>query len=236
MDDFERYGDYDEIEDESQKNSSTVFSIIKIIAGLLIFAVIGVVAARIFTFNYYPSEMKRLYFTSELTDFYRASDGEFEVYTQSLRAPYDDANQGNFFCDYLIIVPEAGHLQICMRYNRSLADGLKQNYGFDGFDTENEEQFSFRLWRSGGESADGYEIGRLSAVEWDEFAMYRYCRLSFEDVDFGFDSEDGADWIRLEIFIDGVEKDGPFMVAIYENNDDYSKFSEYRLKKGEIPR
>jgi hypothetical protein len=65
--------------------------------------------------------------------------------------------------------------------------------------------------------------------------MYRYCRLSFSDVDFGYTSEDGADWIRLEVFIDGVEKEGPFMIAIYENNDEYSKFSKYKLSKGERP-
>lgn len=236
MDDFERYGDYNEIEEESPKKANIISLIIKIAAALLIFAVVAVVGGRMFTFTYYPPEMKKLYFTPDLTEFYHSVGGDADILTQSLRAQYDDAEEGNFFCDHLIIVPEAGHLQVCVRYNVSLADGLLENYGFSDFDVDNQSQFSFRLWRNGDEeNPGGWEVGELVAVEWDEFLMYRYCRLSFEEVDFGFDSEEGADWIRLEIFIDGVNKRAPFMIAIYENNEEYSKFTDYKLKKGDIP-
>ncbi len=236
MEDYERYGDYNETDDEGPKRKNILSLVLKIVASLLIISVVGVVGARMFTFSYYPSDMKKLYFTPSLSEYYRSNDGSIEILTQSLRAQYDDPKEGNFFCDHLIIVPEAGHLQICLRYNRSLTEGLKENYGFDGFDPDNEEQFSFRLWRNGNATTpDGWEIGKLEAVQWAEFAMYRYCRLSFSDVDFGYTSEDGADWIRLEVFIDGVEKEGPFMIAIYENNDEYSKFSKYKLSKGERP-
>lgn len=236
MEDFERYGDYNETEDESPKTKNIWSLVLKIVASLLIISVVGVVGARMFTFSYYPPEMKKLYFTPSLLEYYNSKDGSIEILTQSLRAQYDDPNEGNFFCDHLIIIPDAGHLQICLRYNVSIVDGLKEHYGFENFDPKGECQFSFRLWRNGNSTdPDGWEVGKLAAVQWTEFAMYRYCRLSFENVDFGFTSEDGADWIRLEIFIDGVEKDGPFMVAIYENNENYSKFSKYKLTKGERP-
>lgn len=236
MDDFERYGDYNETEDDTPKRKNIISLVFKIVAAVLIVSVIGIVAARMFTFSFYPKSMKRIHFTPTLTDFYYSVDGDIGALTQDIRAQYDDADEGNFFCDHLIIVPDAGYLQICLRYNVSLADGLKDNYGFDNFDPDNKEQFSFRLWRNGNsEDTDGWEIGKLVEVEWDEFAMYRYCRLSFEQVDFGMDSSDGADWIRLEVFIDGVKKDAPFMIAIYENNEAYSRFTKYKLTRGERP-
>jgi len=43
-------------------------------------------------------------------------------------------------------------------------------------------------------------------------------------------------WLRLEIFIQGVEMEKPYMVAIYENNEVYSKFQDYRLSGEEVPK
>ena len=232
MDDLERYGDYNETEELVPKRSP-VGLILKIISSVLILAVVGVVGVRMFTFNYYPKEMGTLYFTDRLTEYYNAKDGDIVALTQKLRAPYDNPNEGNFFCDRLIVVPEIGQLQVCLRYNRSLADSLSLNYGIADFDTENAEQFSFRLWKNGdGSGSEGYETGRLVYSEWASFAMYRYCKLVFEDVDLS----ENADWIRLEVFIDGVEQGNPFMIAIYENNEGYSEFSKYIPKKGELPR
>ena len=176
MDDFERYGDYNEIDDEPPKRRNFVTLIIKLAAALVIIAVVGVVGVRMFIFDHYPAEMRKLYFTPALTDYYNSADGMFTPLTQNLRAPYDNADEGNFFCDHLIIVPEAGHLQICLRYNKSIVSSLEENYGFSGFDIYNEEQFSFRLWRSStAENPGGEEVGKLVQTRWDEFAMYRYC-------------------------------------------------------------
>ena len=40
---------------------------------------------------------------------------------------------------------------------------------------------------------------------------------------------------RLEIYIEGFEGGKPFMIAVYENNEEYSKLDEYKLSKGEKP-
>ncbi|MBO5907797.1 MAG: hypothetical protein J6Q85_06580 [Clostridia bacterium] len=237
MDDFERYGDYNEVEDAPKK--STGLKIIKAVAIVVCFSVIGLLAFRVFSFNFYPDAMKRVTFTDTLSSYYSERDGELEVLTQTLRTPYDDADKGNFFCDHLRIVKDAGYLQITVRYNESLRRVLLENYGTE-VDIEDKTVFSFRLYKSG----EGGEVGRLVYTEWDSFMMYRYCKLVFEDVDFGTET-DPVNWIRLEIMIDGVQytdkadntkKDKVFMIPVYENNENYSKFSEYKLSSGEVPR
>ena len=62
-----------------------------------------------------------------------------------------------------------------------------------------------------------------------------FCKLVFDEVDLGLDGGDKVEWIRLEIYIEGLERETPFMIAVYENNDEYSKLDEYKLSKGEKP-
>ena len=234
MDDFERYGDYNEIDEPPSKNR---ISLILAIAAMAVIAlVVVVIGIRLYTFNHYPQSMKTLYFNDALTEYYNTKGGDIEVYTQDLRAPYDDAKNGNFFCSELMLIPEINQLQICLRYNNSLSRTLLENYGFEGFDPQNELQFSFRLWRDGDENTpEGYETGSLSVAKWESYAMYRYCKLVFDDVELDRDGDDAVEWIRLEIFIEGLDLQNPFMVAIYENNEEYSKLEEYKLSRGEKP-
>lgn len=234
MDDLERYGDYNEIDEPPVKNTGAL--VIKIVAAVLIAAVVGVLGARLFIFNYYPNSVKDLYFTPTLTEYYNANGGEIGAKTQKLLYPYDDNDEGNFFGSNLIVVRGAGVLQVTLRYNVSLGDSLEKNYGLSDFDPDNREQFIFRLWRDGvSESDAGSEVGRLAHIEWDSFAMYRYAKLVFEDVDFG-DGEDAIEWIRLEVFVDGAEKDEPFMILVYENHEERSGFDDYRLARREEPK
>ena len=88
MEDFERYGDYNEIDEPPSKNKMNL--ILAISAILVIVLVAVVIGIRLFTFNHYPKAMKNLYFNDALTEYYNANDGDIEVYTQDLRAPYDD--------------------------------------------------------------------------------------------------------------------------------------------------
>ena len=88
MDDFERYGDYNEIEEAPKK--SAVLKTIKIVAIIVCFSVIGVLGFRVFTFNYYPDSMTKLTFTDNLTAYYNERGGDIEVLTQKLRTRYDD--------------------------------------------------------------------------------------------------------------------------------------------------
>lgn len=233
MDDMERYGDYNEVDEAPGK--SPVLTVIKTVAVVLIFAVVGLIAFRLFTFNYYPRAMKNVYFTDALTAHYNEQGGDVHALTQKLRAQYDDPDDGNFFCDHLVVIPAISELQITIRYNTALESALAEERGDD---TLEPDDFTFRLWKyDESNDASVCVIGNLVACEWDEFLMYRYARLAFDGVDLG-SAEDGNDvkWIRLEIFVDGVEREEPFMVCIYENHEVYSAFDEYRFSSSEVPR
>ena len=235
MDDLERYGDYNEVDEPPTK--SPVLTIIKITAAVIALAVVGLLGFRLFLFNYAPSNVSSLYFTENLTEYYNSTNGNIVALSQKLRAPYDDPELGNFFCDNVIVIPGCGEIQLSLRYNASVGNNFLEEYKFDGFDPDNPDQFSFRLWRDGkSEGDEGCEIGTLTVSEWSSYSMYRYFKLVFDGIDFeGENEDDKIEWIRLEIFVDGIDKDEPFMVAVYENHEGYSKFEEYLPSKGERP-
>lgn len=223
MSDYELYGDYNEV-DEPPKKSGVGF-IIKIVAIALCFAVVAFIGFRLFTFNYYPSSVTRLYFNDTLTQYYNDNDGNIDVRTQKLTS-YNDPKEGDFFAGYWLIIREAGQLQVTIRYNTALADKL-------GVDFENDD-IRFTVRRSGGdENAKGAAAGvdtdaTLSVCEWDEFMMYRYSKLVFDGVDF----DESVDWLRLDIRIDGVEREEPFMLTLYDAS---VELSEYKLSTEDRP-
>lgn len=238
MEDMERYGDYNEVDEPPLKRNTTVVLIIKIMAIVAVVALIGVLAFRIVLFNYYPDTMKNIYFTEGLTDYYQKTDGDIGALTQKLRAPYDDADDGNFFCDNLIVVREAGELQVSLRFNVSAISNIEKKLGLSGLSADDADLLSFRLYKSGESKAEAdHLIGSLAAEPITEsLLMYRYYKLSFTDIDFG-EGENKIEWIRLEVFVKGQAEDEPFAkIPIYEDNEDYSSFTEYELSKSEVPR
>jgi hypothetical protein len=53
-------------------------------------------------------------------------------------------------------------------------------------------------------------------------------------VDFSTERGDEVKWMRLEVFIRGACADEPYaMVAVYENNENYSRFDDYKLSRKE---
>lgn len=237
MDDYERYSDYNEIDESPKKSVASKVIKIAIIAVCLI--VVAAMAVRLIMFNYYPKAMKKLYFNDTLTAYYNAQGGNIGAKTQSLRAPYDDADDGNFFADNLIVIEGAGQLQLSLRLNTSILDTIKKDYGADI--ELNKDSFTFELYRD--PRVDGEEnasvtpekIGELAYVEYDSFAMYRYYKLVFDGVNFESGADTAVEWLRVEIRINGVEMKEPYMIAVYENHEDYDKFSPYKPSKSEKP-
>ena len=242
MDDLDRYGDYNEI-DYAPTSKNPIALFIKILIAVIIVSVVGIIGFRIALFNYYPQEMKTVYFNDTLTEYYNAEGGNIDVKTQGLRAPYDDAEQGNFFCDNLFVIFGADQLQLSLRYNVSVSENIVAKYGIKDFDVES-DFLTFRL-------VDNY--GRVySDLSYEADAslmMYRYKKLVFDGVEL-LDSTDGTnpEWIRLEIFItdprggeiistkDSQGNPEPFaMVPVYENNEDYNIFNDYELSDKEAP-
>ena len=234
MEDMERYGDYNEVDESPSKNPVTM--LLKGVLAAVCFAVIGFLAFRIFLFNYYPAEIKDLYFNNTLTEYYNAHGGDMEVLTQELRAPYDDEDDGNFFCDNLFVIRDADQLQVSLRYNDAIEAIFLEKYGIDiseaGFDA-----FTFRLVRNPvTEEGEPVLLAENPEIITDSLMMYRYAKLVFDGVEFGLDAgENKAEWIRLEIELKGTEKSTVFMIPVYENNVDYASFDEYKLSAKERP-
>ena len=246
MDDMERYGDYNEVDEPPKK--SIVGIVLKSFMILIVLLVVGTLGFRMVLFNYYPDSMKQLYFTDSLTAYYNANSGNISAKTQELRAAYDNPDSGNFFCSNLIVIPELGQLQITIRYNVSLMDTLTEDKTVDLQNPSPDDPtlFTYRLYKSG-ESKDEADhiVGTLVACESDSFLMYRYYKLVFDGIDFGsveYDadgkviSDDEIDWIRLEVFVKGDKESEPYSrIAIYENHAEYSKFTDYTPSAGEKP-
>ena len=234
MEDMERYGDYNEVDESPSKNPVT--TVLKVVLTAVCFLVIGFLIFRIIIFNYYPREIKNLYFSDALTAYYSSTGGDIEVLTQKLRAPYDDEDAGNFFCDNLLVVTEADHLQISLRYNDAIHATFLEKYGVDisesGFDA-----FTFRLVRNPiTDDGEPVLLAENPEIITDSLMMYRYAKLVFDGVEFGLDAgENKAEWIRLEIELGGTEKPTVFMIPVYENNSDYASFDEYKPSAKERP-
>ena len=231
MEDIERYGDYNEV-DEAPGGDGTVIKLLKIGILALCAAVVGLILFRVILFNYYPKSIKDIYFNDSLTAYYESAGEDFSAKSQSLRAPYDDPDFASFFCDNLIVIEDAGQLQVSVRYNSSIFDSIKTKYGVE-LDPKAADLFSFELERVPGGNEQPYVIGELDYSHSESLMMYTYYKLVFDGID-SAELGDGA-WVRLKITINGVEKAKPYYILVYENTDEYGFFSDYELKGREKP-
>ena len=233
MDDFERYSDYNEYEDDEPRSRGTVGLILKILVGVVVASVVGLVAFRIIIFHHYPDSVKNIYFNEKLTAHYNEHDGDITALTQNMRAEYDNPDEGNFFASNLIVIPEINQLQFSVRYNTSLMTALEQKYGIK-LDPDDPSNFNFSLAVLPLSKNDGtaYKTGTLSVCNFDESLMYRYYKLVFDDVDLSLEGESEI-WIRLEITVNGITIEEPFMILVYEDTKT-ATFEEYKLSEKEL--
>ncbi len=266
MEDMERYSDYNEYEDDAPKSKNPVTLIIKILIAIVCFSVIGMLIFRMIFFNYYPAAMKNIYFTDELLSYYEKTDGEINAQTQSLRAPYDDPDYANFFCDNLIIIKGAGELQLSVRFNSAALERMIAASEYETLVRDDPDLLTFRLVDN-----YGFVYDAVAYKEYDKSLFYNYYKLVFSGIEFEdyangdfpklheftYKNELGKyvtetietagkhpEWIRLEIFVKGqkteIDEGGmkvPFAaVAVYENNSSYNKFTPYELSDKELPK
>ena len=233
MDDMERYGDYNEIDEPPRK--SPVLLTLKIIAFVLIFSVVGILAVRLIMFNYYPENMKTLYFNDALTAFYNEKDGDIGAKTQKLKAPYDDEKEANFFCDYLVIIPQLGQLQITARLNNQLYEKLREELSLTDEELAAEDLFSFRLNTSElAEEGSDIIVDAPSALITEKVGMYTYYRVVFDGVSLGKEAPRG--WTVLEIFVKGQKTAEPYSrVLVYDSTEEFYSIRDYVLSGGEHP-
>ena len=233
MEDIERYGDYNEIDEAPGGNKNPVATLLKALVIFLCVLVVGVIIFRVILFSYYPTAMKTLYFNDTLTEFYNANGGEIDAKTQTMRAPYDDPDFASFMADNLIVIKGAGQLQLSVRYNSSIFDTIEQKYGVR-LDENAQDLFTFTLERVPfDENAEVYTIGQLDYVDTDSKFMYTYYKLVFDGVEFLEDGE--SDWIRLKITVNSIPSAEPYYILVYECTEQYSQLADYDLSGKEKP-
>ena len=233
MSDYERYGDYNEIEDDLPKSKNPVLLILKILTAIICIGVVGLLGFRLIIFNNYPDSVEKVYFNDTLTEHYNAKEGNITVKTQKLLAPYDDNKAGNFFCDNLYLIDEINQLQITVRYNKSLVDDISKKLGVE-IDDMSADLFDFRLVASFGEG-DIRTCGSLSDSVFDSFVMYRYHKLVFDGVEFDTEKEGAPYWIRLEVTLKSAPEGESYKIPIYQNEEKYSSFEIHKLTSKEKP-
>lgn len=240
MEDMERYGDYNEV-DEVPHSRGPMGWILRILVAVVILAVVGVLGFRLVLFEYYPKSIKNLYFDDALTAYYEKTNGEIGAKTQRIRFPYDDNGKGYFFADNLVVIDGIDQLQVSLRFNASTIDAIEEKYALKNLSRDNFDYLSFRLVDMV-ENEDGTDSIRVLAegkvVAKETFAMYRYVRLVFDGVDVleRADGQPPHKWMRVEIFVDDAKTEEPFSyVLVYENNAEYSLFKDYKPSRKEHP-
>ena len=233
MEDIERYGDYNEIDEAPGGNKNPVAMLLKALILFLCFLVVGVIMFRVILFSYYPKVMKTIHYNDTLTAYYNATDGEIGALTQTMRAPYDDPDFASFMADNLIVIKEAGQLQVSVRYNSSMFDTIEEKYGVR-LDKDAENLFTFELERVPFDpGAEAYKVGEISYVTSDSKFMYTYYKLVFDGIEFY--GEETSDWIRLKITLNDIPTADPYYILVYECTEQYYKFTDYKLSGKEIP-
>ena len=239
MEDFERYGDYNDIDDGGERKRSIAIFIVKLLTAVVCLGVVGILVFRMIVFSYYPDGVKRIVFNDELIQYYNDCGGEIGAKTQDIRFPYDNYDDpddeyssyvvGNFFVDTLIIIEGAGQIQFSLRYNASAMMDIAERYEMKEPPSADDcELLTFRLYDNYGRVYDS-----LIYCERYSFMMYRYYKLAFDGIELS-DTGDGKypEWISLEIFVGDNEKPYSYIV-FYENNEDFSIFSDYKLSDAE---
>ena len=207
--------------------------------GFLIVCLIALFAAllfRIYIQEQYPEESVRMVFTEQLTEYYNATD-DFKVYTQKIRAPYDDNNDGNFFAEELYVVPNADHLQVTLRYSDAALERIAKAYGKTEPLVPSEGLFRYVLTASYNSDESGNDFRTYESAYCKETSayMYHYDKLAFDGAEF-----DGAAWMRVDIYLAGEEKLFGSII-VYESNFEYDgdvhpyELEERSIDKGDLP-
>lgn len=197
----------------------------KIIKYTLIFLVIvfnTLIIARLYTFSYYPSSMKKFIWNDAAAAVY-SSDAESVVYTADPAMEYDLPKSSNFFCNYLMLVPEANQLQITLRANKSLPEKIKNVYSLESIPTYDELNFDFTLVDNNG---NRYPV---SIKKQDTAFMYYYERLVFDSIPF-----DDITALYLDVYIgENPDYEEKSFTSLYVYDEQIPK-EEYKLSQDEL--
>ncbi|NLK39011.1 MAG: hypothetical protein GX303_02015 [Clostridiales bacterium] len=188
---------------------------------ILLIAIFALIFTRIYIFSYYPKLMKSFIWNNAVESAL-GNETTGEVFTYKPPTAYDNAKSSNFFCDYIMIVPKAGQLQITVRANKSLMPKFAEVFELDSIPEYHDITFDFSLVDNDGNHYP------LSFKKQDSAYMYYYERLVFDEIPF-----DDIDSLYLEIYTgeNPDYSDNPF-TSLYVYDKQVPR-KDYKLSKSE---
>lgn len=188
MADYERYGDYNEIDEDRVGRKRPVLRLLKILVTVALFLFSGFLVFRLLVAEYYPRELRAFRMTPAVTEYAETHDLAPEK--MKIRVPYDDNVRASFIADNLVIERAAGAVQFTLRLSRDTMARLSETTGEDLGKKPDESYFVVTLYDDLGNRYEKTEqIGRT--VLW-----YRAVKYCFDGVDFA-----GVSWIRADVYL-----------------------------------
>ena len=188
MADYERYGDYNEIDEDRVGRKRPVLRLLKILVTVALFLFSGFLVFRLLVAEYYPRELRAFRMTPAVTEYAETHDLTPEK--MKIRVPYDDNVRASFIADNLVIERAAGAVQFTLRLSRDTMARLSETTGEDVGKKPDENYFVVTLYDDLGNRYEKTEqIGRT--VLW-----YRAVKYCFDGVDFA-----GVSWIRADVYL-----------------------------------
>ena len=163
--------------------------IIKRTLAILIYSLIAFIFLfffwRIYTNDHDPKAAKNIVWDGAMTKAYEKSPETFKVYTQKI-SDYITPD-GYFSVGHLRYFDSVSKLQLTLKYNRSTLKYLKEAYSLS--ESPN-DPWIFVLC-----DKDGSEISVGTECAFAKYALYRYHRITFDNVDL-----DGYATLTLKVY------------------------------------
>ena len=189
MEDYERYGDYNDVGDDGKYGRPRpILRLLKILVTVTLFLFCGFLAFRLIVAEYYPRDLRGLRSTPALTAYAKTNDLHPEK--MKIRVPYDDNVRASFIADNLVIERGAGAVQFTLRLSRDTMTRLSEALGEDVGKKPDESYFTVTLYDDLGNRYEPTDqLGR-------SYLWYRAVKYCFDGVDFA-----GVGWIRADVYL-----------------------------------
>ena len=189
MADYERYGDYNDIDDDKQVGGRRpVLRLLRWLVSATLFLFCGFLLFRLIVAEYYPRDLRAFRMTPVLSAYAETHDLSPEKV--KIRVPYDDNVRASFIADNLVIERESGAVQFTLRLSKYTMTRLSETLGEDVGIKPDESRFIVRLLDNLGnryEKTD--QLGQ-------SYLWYRAVKYCFDGVDFK-----GVAWIRADVYL-----------------------------------
>lgn len=220
---------------KGRKNAVKMFGrMLKVSLVLFLAILFGAVVFRIVISERYPSDTVRFVATDAVSEYYEEK-GELIAYTQELRTPYENAKNGKFSADGLIVIPDASHLQVTVRNNNSAMKVMAEEYKLDAIPSAKEGVFRYTLSVKYNGREDFVILEPSYRTESTAY-MYRYTKLAFDGVSF-----DNVAYMRVDIYYeDRAEAYGH--IPVYETTFEYDgelypyESEPFRIPEEDLPK